>query len=226
LLDSQFAIRNSQFAIPMLSLNGFPQSPFLYPIFDSVFSKNLLQDAREAIRAGIEIFQIRAKNLTKARLFEIVRQLEPVCEQKNICLIVNDDVDVALVSKASGVHLGQEDFPVFECRRILPDRIIGISTHSKKQFLVALSLPVDYVAIGPVYETSTKISTYSALGTSFIEEVRTLTELPIVCIGGIRKESIADLLKAGADGIAVISELYREPDLYSSLSRLQEAVRR
>lgn len=198
----------------------------MYPILDSAFSADLLGDAKEAIRAGIEMIQIRAKNLTKARILEIVEQLEPICSDNNTTLIVNDHADIVLVSRASGVHLGQEDFPVLECRRILPERIIGISTHNKEQFSAAVNLPVDYIAVGPVYETSTKHGQYEALGASYIRAIRPLTRVPIVCIGGIRKGNIAELLDAGANGIAMISELYRGQNLYSSILDLLEVIRR
>ncbi len=156
----------------------------------------------------------------------MVEQLEPICLDNNVSLIINDYVDIALVSRVSGVHLGQEDFPVSECRRILPERIVGLSTHNKEQFSAAASLPVDYIAVGPIYETSTKQSSYKALGASYIEAIRPLTRLPIVCIGGIRKGNITELLEAGANGIALISELYRGQHLYSSISGLMEVIRR
>ena len=208
----------------MPSLSRLPKSPFLYPILDSAFSTDLIKDGMDVIHAGVPVFQIRAKNLAKARVFEIVKELEPAARERNICMIVNDFVDVALVSGYCGIHLGQEDFPADDCRRILPDRIIGISTHNRQQFQSALHLPVDYVAVGPIYRTSTKETADNELGPSFIEEVRSLTQLPIVCIGGIREENFATLIRAGADGIALISELYRGSGLASTISRLQDAV--
>jgi len=208
----------------MLSLTRLPKSPFLYPILDSAFSANLIKDGLEVIRAGVRIFQIRAKDLTKARVFEIIRELEPAAQEKEVLMIVNDFVDVALVSRHCGVHLGQEDFPVADCRRILPERIIGFSTHNHEQFRAALDLPVDYLAVGPIFHTSTKETSNKELGPTFIEDVRPMTHLPIVGIGGIRESNFSSLIKAGADGIACISELYRKPDLFSTISRLQDAI--
>jgi thiamine-phosphate pyrophosphorylase len=205
--------------------SAFPKKPFLYPVLDSNFSNDLVQDAMDAIRAGVEIFQIRAKNLPKNRVLRIIEQLESIAQEGHACMIVNDYVDMALVSNASGVHLGQEDFPVLDCRAILPNRIIGISTHNREQFSAALNLPVDYIAVGPVYHTTTKPGTYSPLGPSFIKEVRSWTDKPLVCIGGIRESNIRDLLTAGADGIALISELYRGSHIYSTICRLQDLIR-
>lgn len=208
-------------------MTRLPKSPFLYPIIDSVFSRNIVQDALEAIRAGVQVIQVRAKTLTKAEIFDVLNQLEPVCREKNVLLIVNDHVDIALVLQNAGVHLGQDDFPVADCRRILPHRTIGISTHNMEQFRSASELPVDYVAIGPLFPTATKESSNPALGTGFLETVRPMTRLPIVCIGGIEEMHFSDLLKAGADGIAMISALYGDSQgLYSTILRMNEAISR
>jgi len=208
-------------------MTRLPKRPFLYPIIDSVFSRNIVQDALEAIRAGVQVVQVRAKNLTKAEIFEILNQLEPICGEKHVLLIVNDHVDIALVLQNTGVHLGQDDFPVPDCRRILPHRTIGISTHNMEQFRSASELPVDYVAVGPIFPTATKESSRPALGTRFLQMVRPVTRLPIVCIGGIEEMHFSDLLKAGADGIAMISALYTgSGGLYSTISRMNEAIHR
>ncbi|PWT92411.1 MAG: thiamine phosphate synthase [Acidobacteria bacterium] len=186
-----------------------PSSPFLYPILDTHFSKDLIMDASEAIRAGTAILQIRAKEYSKAMIADVVKRLEPICQEQNTILIVNDHVDIALVSHAAGVHLGQDDFPASEARSLLPNRIVGLSTHNRAQFEEALRLPIDYIAVGPVFETSTKTSDHLPLGIDFVSEVRKLTKKPIICIGGIREEHFGDLIQAGADGIALISELYK-----------------
>ncbi len=205
---------------------NLPTSPFLYPILDSAFSDDLIRDGRTLLRAGVRIFQLRAKNFTKFKVFEIAEQLIPICEETGALLIINDLVDVALVSSVAGVHLGQEDFPATEARKILPAKIIGLSTHNIQQFSTAHSLPLSYIAIGPVYGTRTKPAAGRAVGVEFLKKVRPLTEIPIVCIGGITEDRIPDLIAAGADGIAVVSALYSSPSLYESVSRLQKRIGR
>lgn len=205
---------------------NLPNSPFLYPILDSAFSDDLIQDGGTLLRAGVRILQLRAKNFTKFMLFEIAEQLIPVCEEARALLIINDLVDVALVSSAAGVHLGQEDFPVTEAAKILPDKIIGLSTHNIQQFSTALSLPLSYIAIGPIYHTTTKPAAGRAVGVEFLKKVRPLTKTPIVCIGGITEDRIPDLIAAGADGIAVVSALYSSSSLSESVSRLQKRIGR
>jgi len=202
-----------------------PDSPFLYPILDLMYSDDLLSDSYDAIRAGAQILQIRAKKLSKRSLFELVQTLLPVCIENHVLLIVNDAVDVALLSGASGVHLGQEDFPVEACRKILVDKIIGYSTHNWKQWQAANRLPVDYVAIGPVYPSATKPQAGEALGLSMVRDICAQKRVPVVCIGGIRRRDFQDLIACGADGIAVISELYQHRNMHDAVSELLQAVR-
>jgi thiamine-phosphate pyrophosphorylase len=202
-----------------------PEAPFLYPILDSAYSVDLLGDAREAIRAGVRILQLRAKDLSKRRIFEMVEELSPLCLEKSVCMIVNDHVDIALVSNARGVHLGQDDFPAAEARRLLPDKIIGISTHTEQQFTGALELSVDYIAVGPIYSSLTKPRENPGLGASFLRRIRAWTTLPLVCIGGIQRHQFGELLSAGADGIALISEIYRTSSVYDSISALLQTLK-
>ena len=205
---------------------NLPAPPFLYPILDSAFSDDLIRDGRTLVRAGVRILQVRAKNLTKLKVFEVVEEVIPACEEAGALLIINDYVDVALVTSVSGVHLGQEDFPVSEAAKILHNKVIGLSTHNLQQFSAALSLPVSYIAIGPIKDTRTKLGSGPAIGVEFLRSVRPLTKTPIVCIGGIQADLIPDLIVAGADGIAVVSALFSPGSLYDCVSRLQEKIER
>lgn len=200
-----------------------PQTPFLYPILDSAFSKDLHEDARALLEAGIEIFQIRAKDWSKRKIFDAVIELLPECNRKNARMIINDYVDVTLLSYAHGVHLGQDDFAVGDARLLLPQAIIGISSHNDFQFSVANSQPVDYIAIGPIYPTRTKIgSTDLALGVEFVRNVCKSARVPVVCIGGIGIQHFDALIKAGAKGIALISSLYKDGDVYRTARQMRE----
>jgi thiamine-phosphate pyrophosphorylase len=203
-----------------------PPSPFLYPIIDSGFSVDLVGDLEVALRAGAGIVQLRAKDLSRRKVFEAVRLVLPLFEERGVPLIVNDYVDVVCVSGAAGVHLGQEDFPAAEARSLLGSRIIGVSTHNGEQLAVAGRLPVDYIAIGPVYPTSTKAGTHPVVGVEFLRQARKDCKVPLICIGGIGPDRIPELIAAGAGGIAMISELYSGPNLQARLSYLLELVGR
>jgi thiamine-phosphate pyrophosphorylase len=200
-----------------------PRAPFLYPILDSAFSKDIVADAEAILEAGVEIFQIRAKDRTKREIFDKVKYLLPACEKQNARMIINDHVDIALITGAHGVHLGQEDFPVVDARLMFPAGIIGISCHNELQCAVANSLPVDYIAIGPIYPTRTKIgSTDLALGVEFVRNFCKSARSAVVCIGGIGSQHFESLVNAGAKGIAMISALYKDGDLYHTVRQMRE----
>jgi thiamine-phosphate pyrophosphorylase len=199
---------------------SLPESPFLYPIIDTSFSQHPLRDAEALIKAGVSILQFRAKAETRRTVFDITNELAQLCSEKNVLLILNDFVDVSLITDVAGVHLGQDDFPVEDARSLLPQHLIGLSTHNADQFQLANHLPVDYIAIGPVYETSTKRSINPHLGLAEIIPLLESKAKRLVAIGGIRLENIQDLVSTGIDGIALISELYRHGPVYDTARRL------
>jgi thiamine-phosphate diphosphorylase len=196
--------------------------PFLYPILDDSQSVNPERDASEIIRAGARILQIRSKKLGKRELFDFINQILPQCNQAGTKLIVNDQVDVALMTGASGIHLGQGDFPVLEARKLLPNSIIGISTHNLNELRQANDLPVDYISVGPIFETKSKRNPDPVVGISLLKQARLITPKPIVGIGGIQEKDIPTLINEGANGIALISELYKDNNLFGNTIRLLE----
>jgi len=196
------------------------QTPFLYPILDESRSADLQRDAEALIIAGVKILQLRCKKMSNADFYKLVTKLTPVCKQNNVLLIVNDRVDVALITDVSGVHLGQDDFPVTETRQFLPDAIIGMSTHNIDQVQQADRLPIDYISIGPIFPTTSKANPDPVVGIELLRKAQSLTSKPIICIGGITENEVAELISAGADGIAVISELYRNNDVFNNAQRL------
>lgn len=199
------------------------QSPFLYPILDDTRSTDLVNDALEVIRGGAKILQLRAKKLTNQKLFEITNEILSKGDSR-ITLIINDRVDICLVTNAAGVHLGQDDFPVPDARNLLANSIIGVSTHKVDQVRVANNQPVDYISIGPIFPTSSKLNPDPVVGISLLKQSKEITNKPLVCIGGIQAKDIPDLIKNGANGIAVISELYQGSDIYGNTKRMLEIV--
>ena len=184
----------------------------LYAIADASFG-DPVELAQKLFDGGARLVQVRNK---KAGARELLRQVERVLEfaPSDAHVVVNDRVDVALIAGAGGVHLGQTDLPPEEARRILGDgRIVGFSTHNLEQALKADQLPVDYVAVGPIYRTTSKENPDPVLGIENLEAIRQAVRKPIVAIGGIRLEAAQEVLRAGASSIAVISDILTSSDI-------------
>ena len=166
------------------------------------------------LRAGVRVIQYRHKEpFRRAHFQECVALARKIHEAGGV-FVVNDRADVADLSGAAGVHLGQEDLPPEKARRFLgEDRLIGYSTHTLDQARLAAAAPVDYIAIGPVFPTQTKKNPDPVVGLALVSEVRLLTNKPLVAIGGITMENAPSVLAAGADAVAVIRDLLAGPDL-------------
>lgn len=160
------------------------------------------------------MIQLREKNAAPKEFYEQACEAIRVARRHNVRIIINDRVDIALAAGADGVHLGQDDLPPEYARRILGAKaIIGFSTHDLNQARAAVKLPIDYLAIGPVYHTRTKENPDETVG---IEGVKTMREFvkdfPLVAIGGITAKNFQEVLNAGADSAAIISDLLSNPD--------------
>lgn len=202
----------------------------IYVILDRVLAgKEYEQLARQALEGGARVVQLRDKDLPRHELMRIGRTLRSLTHDYRAAFIVNDDPYLAAECEADGVHLGQEDLAVESARALLgPDMIIGLSTHTFEQARAAESLPVDYISVGPVFPTKTKLSPWPVVGLELVRHVREATPMVITAIGGIREEHIPPLVQAGADNIAMIAEIMTAPDIRSKvahLCRIYEAAR-
>ncbi len=165
------------------------------------------------LEAGIRFFQVRDKQLPDRELLHELLMIRESCDRFGARFIVNDRVDLALACRADGVHLGQDDLPPSTARRLLgSEGIVGISTHDAAQFKRALSEPVDYVALGPVFATGSKPDASPVVGPKAFGELATLSRLPVVAIGGISLETAPLLWGRGAAAVAVISDVNRQID--------------
>lgn len=172
-----------------------------------------MQQVERFLAAGIRLFQVRDKLSSDALLHQQLLQIKKLCQTSKANLLVNDRIDLALAAGARGVHLGQTDLPVEAARRILGDKaLIGISTHTLEQFIHAQASDVDYVAIGPVFPTLTKTSEYEPLGVDFLYQNAANKRHPLVAIGGINLENARQVWQAGADSVAVISDIANRQD--------------
>ena len=186
--------------------------PRLYAIADASFG-DPVQLARQLFDGGARLVQIRNK---KAGAGELLRQVEVVLSfaPPDARVIVNDRVDVVLLSQAHGVHLGQDDLPVEHARAILGDHaIVGHSTHNLEQALRADERPVDYIAVGPIFTTTSKEKPDPVVGIEKLRGICRAVHKPVVAIGGITLDRVAEVFNAGASSVAVISDLLRDSNI-------------
>lgn len=166
------------------------------------------------LAGGARLIQLRDKDASAKELLDAARACLPLTRTAGATLIINDRVDVALTAGADGVHLGLEDLSVEEAREILgEDKIIGVSTHSLDQFRAAMETSANYIAVGPVFPTTTKENPSPVVGLDLLREAKALADRPLVAIGGISIEHAAEVIAAGADSVAVISALYPFGDI-------------
>lgn len=198
-------------------MRGFRLPP-VYPITDTQIS-GLSHAEQIALFAegGATLVQLREKRAPALQFYEQAKAALAVAAERGVQVIINDRVDIALAVGAAGVHLGQDDLPPDVARRLLgDDAVIGYSTHSVAQALEASKLPIDYLAIGPIYGTSTKENPDPVVGLDGLRAVRAaIGNLPLVAIGGLTAENIPEVLQAGADSAALISGLWTQPGFAS-----------
>ena len=209
----------------------FAEAP-LYAILDTATGPAIPVGAAvdALLRAGVRVIQYRHKEPFRAAHFQECVSLARKIHEAGGLFFVNDRADVADLAGADGVHLGQEDLPPEKARLFLErfsgkDRLIGYSTHTLDQARLATAAPVDYIAIGPVFPTRTKQNPDPVVGLALVSEVRSLTNKPLVAIGGITMENAPSVLAAGADAVAVIRDLLAGPDLEERARRFLAALR-
>ena len=201
--------------------------PAFYPVLDTeLLSQRGLRatEATEAIlEAGARILQFRHKQFFSRQVFEEAEQVAKLCRDAGALFVMNDRADIAILLKAA-LHLGQDDLPPADARGIMPsDRIIGFSTHNADQLRAGDSEPVDYLAIGPIFATASKHNPDPVVEIERLRTLRSLTQKPLIAIGGITRKTAASVFAAGADSVAVISDLYPLPLTKSSLrARVKE----
>ncbi|HEV2297623.1 MAG TPA: thiamine phosphate synthase [Candidatus Acidoferrales bacterium] len=188
--------------------------PPLYVVLDQDLLRVPSCDCAESLAgAGVVLIQYRAKHSAAREYLESCSMLVARLAASSARLIVNDRPDIAAIVGAGGVHVGQEDLPPDEARRICgPKRWVGVSTHNLEHVRAANLTSVDYIAVGPIFATPTKEKLDPLVGTAFIRQARQFTRKPIVAIGGITLERVAEVYKAGADCVAVARDILSASD--------------
>ncbi len=203
-----------------------PGQTDLYALTDSRLSRGrpLEEVADKLLSSGIHILQYREKRLPAGKMLEECRMLREMTRKANACFIVNDHIDIAMLAGADGVHIGQDDLPVEEVRRLVgPDIIIGLSTHSPEQARAAGG--ADYIGVGPIFATQTKEDVVDPVGFEYLDWVVANIDLPFVAIGGIKEHNIGEVAAHGAKCCALVSELVGAPDIAEKVRKLRKAMR-
>lgn len=187
----------------------------LYVIIDTsaLKGRSHIEVATQSVRGGARTIQLRDKLLSKKELLSVARQLKELCAEQDVLFIMNDYLDVALAVDAGGLHLGQDDLPVWQARKLLPvDKLLGISARTVELATAAQSEGADYVGVGSIYPTSSKEKVV-VVGLERLRQIRQAVTLPLVAIGGINGDNVAETLAAGADSVAVISAVVGAEDV-------------
>ncbi|THJ21008.1 MAG: thiamine phosphate synthase [Nitrospira sp. CG24E] len=176
--------------------------------------RSLTDILKEAARAGARLFQYRNKSASMKEAYAEALLLRKIALDAGVTFIVNDRCDLALAVDADGVHLGQGDLPLGLARKVMgPNKLIGISTHNPEQVQKATVGNPDYLGFGPIFKPASKQDHDPVVGLDGLRAIRKLTSLPVFAIGGIQLDQAAEVMRTGADGIAVISAILKAPDI-------------
>jgi thiamine-phosphate pyrophosphorylase len=199
----------------------------LYLVTDSglLGGKDLLKTVEQAIQGGVTVVQIREKYLPSREFFQVALAIKAVTDKYQVPLIINDRADIALAVDATGLHIGQDDLPLAEARKLLgPDKIIGVSAATLEEALLAQSQGADYLGVGAIFPTNTKDDADS-VSLPQLQAIKAGVTIPIVAIGGINGSNIQSVMETGVDGAAVVSAIIAAADPGEAASKLQQLMK-
>lgn len=200
----------------------------LYAVTDRTWLSNrtLEHDVEEALKGGVTILQLREKELEEKEFLEEAIKLNEICKKYNVPFIVNDNVDIAIKCNADGVHVGQSDLKAETVRKIIgQDKILGVSATNKEEALIAEKMGADYLGVGSMFSTSTKLDADYVS----IEELKNICKsvsIPVVAIGGITEENIRELKGSKIDGVAVVSAIFAKENIKESTEELLKVTKK
>lgn len=199
----------------------------IYALTDEGLSagRSTIEVSDAMLKAGIKVLQYREKDKKAGAMLEECVALRRMTREAGCTFIVNDHIDIAMLVDADGVHVGQEDLPVEEVRRLIgPGKIIGLSTHSPEQCLDAIARGADYIGVGPIFATKTKKDVCAPVGYEYLEYVVKNHDIPHVAIGGIKLHNVADVVRHGARCCALVSEIVGADDIAGMVARLRAEI--
>ncbi len=184
-----------------------------------------IEVVREMLDAGIRLVQYREKEKKAGAKLEECRAIREMTREAGAAFVVNDDIDIAILVEADGVHVGQEDLPVPEVRRLVGERMaIGLSTHDPDQARRAVEAGADYIGVGPIFRTFTKEDVVDPVGFDYLEWVAGNMDIPFVAIGGIKEHNIGEVFGKGASCVALITEIVGETDIKKKIAALRRQI--
>jgi thiamine-phosphate pyrophosphorylase len=199
----------------------------LYCLTAEKFSngRSNIEVVREMLDAGVKLVQYREKEKKAGAKLEECRAIREMTREAGAAFIVNDDIDIAILVGADGVHVGQEDLPV-ECVRELvgPDMAIGLSTHSPEQARDAIRRGVDYIGVGPIFRTYTKDDVVDPVGFEYLDYVVANHDIPFVAIGGIKEHNLGEVVRHGARCAALVTEIVGDADITAKITALRNQM--
>lgn len=199
----------------------------LYLVTDRNLAKgrSILWVVEEAVRGGVTVVQMREKDCDTREFVRLAEDMKAMLAGHSVPLIINDRVDVALAVGAEGVHIGQSDMPYADVRRLVGKKmLIGLSVETRAQAEEAESLDADYLGVSPIFATPTKVELQTAWGIEGLRQLRARSRHKLVAIGGINESNVADVIRAGADGIAVVSAICAADDPRQTATRLRQKI--
>jgi len=207
-------------------MNNFDLS--LYLVTDRSLSKGRSMEkiVEQAVKGGATMVQLREKDCTTRKFLKLAQHLKGVLAPLGVPLIINDRVDIALASDADGLHIGQSDMPYDIARQLLgPNKIIGLSVENMEQAIAANDIDVDYIGISPVFSTNTKTDTQTPFGLEGIKTIASFSRHPMVAIGGINAENTPHIMRAGANGVAVVSAIVSAQDPCKAAQHIKHQIK-
>lgn len=199
----------------------------LYAVTDRAWTgkQTLLEQAESALKGGVTMLQLREKELSKDEFLNEAVLLKALCSKYNVPFIVNDDVEIAIKSKADGIHVGQDDMELTEVRRLVGDKmLIGVSAQTVEQAIEAERNGADYLGVGAVFTTSTKLDADS-VSYDTLKAICNAVKIPVVAIGGINKENMLELKGSGINGVALVSAIFAAEDIENECKELNKIVK-
>ena len=198
----------------------------LYPVISSEFcnGRDVCDILADIASAGAKLVQIREKNISDCAMFELVKKCKHITDKYQMLLIVDDRLDIAMAAGADGVHLGQDDFPLTEARKLAPDMLLGVSTHNEEEIRKALTEKCSYLNIGPMFPTQTKSVACGALGLDKIGELKNLVTCPFSVMGGIKEHHLDLLCCKGFRHIAMVTEITQAANVKEKVQLLRNIM--
>lgn len=189
--------------------------------------KSNIEVVKELIDSGVKIIQYREKDKKALYKYEECLEIRKLTKEADVTFIINDDIDIAILVKADGVHIGQEDIPIEKVRQLVgSDMFIGLSTHSKEQANDAIKRGSDYIGVGPIFKTQTKKDVVDPVGFEYLDYVSQNIDIPFVAIGGIKEHNLSEVVKHGASCVCMVTEIVGAEDIGEKVKRVKHTISR